>query len=319
MGTNIGLPGGQKPIRPLKNRDVGMEWNIIRTFFSKLLEALRLEPSASNRERVDAPGNRKSEAFTVHCEGIPIRGRVYFPTARPDRLYPVVILCHGIPGSGAERPSDDPGYEGMASEFTSLGTAAAVFNFRGCGDSGGNFAMMGWVRDLEGVLDTVINLPHIDKTRVILLGFSGGGAAATCASSENADVYGLAIVGTPAHFRLFEDKPETIIEDFRKRGIIRDPDFPPDVTAWMDEFDRIEPRRWIAQFEGRYVLIVHGDADELIPVEHAKELYAAAPAGISELVILPGGVHRLRLDPRCIALLKDWVSKILGWKGATRT
>jgi fermentation-respiration switch protein FrsA (DUF1100 family) len=59
---------------------------------------------------------------------------------------------------------------------------------------------------------------------------------------------------------------------------------------------------------------VHGDADELIPAGHAQELFDAAPRGITELSIIPGGEHRLRLDHRCIDLLSDWFLKVLGWR-----
>jgi pimeloyl-ACP methyl ester carboxylesterase len=202
----------------------------------------------------------------------------------------------------------------LAKLFTAEGLAVAIFNFRGCGDSGGNFDMMGWSRDLGAVLDKVLNTMFIDPTRVMLLGFSGGGAAAIHVAADNPDVYSLAVVGTPAHFEIFEEEPESIIANFRKRGIIRDADFPPDLNRWLEGFREIEPRKWISYFKGKHLLIVHGDADELIPVEHAHELFERAPSGISKLSIIAGGVHRLRLDPRCTEILKDWFLETLGWR-----
>jgi pimeloyl-ACP methyl ester carboxylesterase len=290
-----------------------MELNLIRVFFGKLLDALRIKPRAAAIGASDAPEHRRKEAFQVVCDGITIRGRVFFPVAGPSKQFPVVIICHGIPGSGAERPPDDPGYDGLAEEFASKGLAAVIFNFRGCGDSGGNFDMAGWTRDLETVLDKVLNTPYIDPTRAIIVGFSGGGAAATYVAADNPHVYGLAIVGTPASFEIFERDPDKIIADFRKRGIIRDESFPPDVKAWLHGFEEIEPRRWIAHFKGKYLLIVHGDADELVPVEQADEIFERAPAGIAQISVIPDGVHRLRLDPRCIQILEKWFFQALGW------
>jgi pimeloyl-ACP methyl ester carboxylesterase len=223
-------------------------------------------------------------------------------------------MCHGIPGAGQARPADDPGYDGLAADFTALGVAVAFFNFRGCGESEGNFEMLGWARDLESVLDKVLNTPYIDPTRVLVLGFSGGGAAAIRVAAENRRIYSLAVVGTPAHFGIFEKDQDEVISDFRDRGIIRDSDFPPDEGRWMHSFEEIEPRRWAAHFKGTHLLVVHGDADELVPVEHAHEIFRAAPAGIAEESIISGGVHRLRLDPRCIQALQDWVLRTLGWK-----
>jgi uncharacterized protein len=290
-----------------------MELNLIRIFFGKLLDALRIKSRGGGAGPSDAPGDRRKEPFQVVCDGITIRGRLFFPVESPSKQYPVVVICHGIPGSGAERPPDDPGYDGLAEEFASKGLAAVIFNFRGCGDSGGNFDMMGWTRDLETVLDRVLNTPYIDPTRLMIVGFSGGGAAAIYVAADNPNIYGLAVVGTPAHFQIFEKDPSEIIEDFRKRGIIRDPAFPPDVNGWLHGFEEIEPRRWIAYFKGQHLLIVQGDSDELIPLEHAHEMFDRSPAGIAQISVIPGGVHRLRLDPRCINIIEEWFLRILGW------
>ncbi|MBI4966448.1 MAG: alpha/beta fold hydrolase [Desulfomonile tiedjei] len=290
-----------------------MELNLIRVFFGKLLDALRIKSRPGATAVSDALKDRRQDAFQAVCEGITIRGRTFFPVAKPSRQYPVVIICHGIPGSGAQRPPDDPGYDGLAEELASKGLVAVIFNFRGCGDSGGNFDMMGWARDLETVVDRVLNTPYIDPTRIVVLGFSGGGAAAIYAAADNPQIFGLAVVGTPADFKIFEADPDKIIADFRKRGIIRDPAFPPDVKNWVHGFEAIEPCRWIAHFKGKHLLIVHGDADELIPLEQAYELFERAPAGLAQVFVIPEGVHRLRLDQRCIDILEKWFSQILGW------
>lgn len=290
-----------------------MESQLIRTMFRKLLEALRFNKAPAQREIAYSSESRRKEAFIVDVDGLKIRGDIFFPVARPSRLYPALIICHGIPGSGAPRPAGDPGYEGLADDFASLGIIAVIFNFRGCGNSDGNFEMMGWARDLEAVLDRILNTPYVDPTRMMLLGFSGGGAAAIKVAADSPDVYSLAVVGTPSDFGTFEKDPDEIIVDFKKRGIIRDPKFPADVNHWMDEFRQVEPRRLITHFKGKHILIVHGDEDELIPVGQAQELFTRAPAGMAELSIIPGGVHRLRLDPRCVDILKDWFLKTLGW------
>gem|GEM_PF-85290 len=290
-----------------------MEGNLIRTLFGKLIDALRFRRPSPQTES-DSPRDRMKQAFSVVSDGITIRGRIFFPVAEPCKMYPGLIICHGIPGSGDPRPSDDPGYEAIAEEFASLGIAAVIFNFRGCGDSGGDFEMMGWTRDLEAVVGKILDTPFIDPTRVSLLGFSGGGAAAIRVAADNSDIYGLAAIGTPAHFDIFDEDPSEIVSDFKERGIIKDPGFPPDIDRWTRSFVEIEPRRWIGHFEGKRVLIVHGDQDELIPVEHAHELFERAPAGVAKISVIPGGVHRLRLDPRCNEIVKKWLLEGLGWK-----
>ncbi len=291
-----------------------MEFNVIRVMFNKLMEALRMGKTPESFSHVDPVGSRGVEPFSLLSDGVKLRGSIFFPVNRPNMQYPAIIICHGIPGSGTPRPADDPGYEGLAQDFTSIGFAAVIFNFRGCGESGGDFDMMGWSRDLKAILDKIVNTPFIDPTRIILIGFSGGGAAAIHVAADNPNVYGLAVVGTPSDFEIFKKDSSSIIRDFKVRGIIRDPNFPADPEKWIKNFSEIEPKKWIAFFKGKSLLIMHGDNDELIPLEQAKELYSHAPAGIARLEIIPGGSHRLRLDKRCLDALKTWSLESLGWK-----
>ncbi len=291
-----------------------MEANLLKILIEKLLSTLRIDDAATRRAQVDPASDRMEKPFSTVSDGMKIRGTIFFPIARPSRLYPALIVCHGIPGAGIARPENDPGYEALAREFAALGVVVVIFNFRGCGESEGDFDMKGWTHDLEAVVDPVLNTPHLDPTRLLVLGFSGGGAAAIEVASHHSGIYALAVVGTPAHFRIFEKDKDEIIADFRERGIIRHPDFPRDPDKWMASFEEVEPLRWVAHFRGNNLFIVHGDQDELIPVEHAHELLERAPAGRARLSIIPGGFHRLRLDPTCIAVLKDWVLDTLGWR-----
>jgi acetyl esterase/lipase len=64
-------------------------------------------------------------------------------------------------------------------------------------------------------------------------------------------------------------------------------------------------------------LIVHGDADRLVPVSHGERMYAALQAaGVeSELVIIPGGDHGFtRAEDRARAeeLMVAWFDRLLG-------
>jgi len=257
-------------------------------------------------ETMSSPRDRRTTSFSVISDGIAIRGRFFFPAKPPSERHPALIICHGVPGSVTARSHDDPGYEALAEEFASLGMVAVFFNFRGCGDSEGDFDMLGWARDLDRVLEQTLNNPGIDASRLLVLGFSGGGAAAVYVASHNPKINSMAVVGTPATFRIFETAPEDIVQDFRNRGIIRNQGFPEDLNRWAEGFGEIEPQKWISRFRGKRLLIVHGGEDELIPVEHARELFARAPSGTAELFVVPGGKHRLRLDSRCTTKLKEW-------------
>lgn len=291
-----------------------MELNLIKLMFGKLLQALRFDKPQPKDFGIQAVNDREVEHFFLKSDGLTIRGKIMFPGAKPSMQYPALIICHGIPGSGTPRASDDPGYDSLLDRFSGIGLAAVFFNFRGCGDSEGDFDMMGWTRDLRAVVDKVANTPHIDPTRINLLGFSGGAAAAINVSADNSNIFALASVCSPATFEIFEKDPNDILDDFRERGLIKSIDFPKDVNQWMNSFKEVQPEKWIGFFKGKSLLIVHGDADELIPLSQAEELYKKAPAGVKELEIIHCGEHRLRTNPECLQILEDWFIKTMGWK-----
>ncbi len=58
----------------------------------------------------------------------------------------------------------------------------------------------------------------------------------------------------------------------------------------------------------RPLLVVHGTDDDVVPVSDARALVDAA-GGPVELRILVGAGHRLRHDPRAVAILLGWMDR----------
>jgi putative redox protein len=58
----------------------------------------------------------------------------------------------------------------------------------------------------------------------------------------------------------------------------------------------------------RPLLIVHGGDDAVVPVVEARALDDAAD-GRGELRVLSGAGHRLRHDPRAVAVLLGWLER----------
>jgi len=85
--------------------------------------------------------------ISLQSEGLKLKGEVYFPYSQDWEPSPALCLCHGIPGGGPPDPND-PGYPALAERFSQSGFITAIFNFRGTGDSEGNFDIAGWTRDL---------------------------------------------------------------------------------------------------------------------------------------------------------------------------
>ena len=224
--------------------------------------------------------------LSFEVDQIKIYGQLYLPGS--ESRYPVVIICHGIP-SGMPKDPDDRGYPALAEKICSTGIAAITFCFRGTGTSEGNFDIIGWSRDLSGVIDYIWLQPDLDCSRIALLGFSAGGAVAICVGAQEKSVAAVAACASPADFDSLIKKPEESIEYFRKIGIIRDKNFPEFDGDWADNFKIVDPMYYVPEISPRPLLLVHGNQDDVVNVEHARRLYDKAKEP-KKLVILENAV-----------------------------
>ncbi len=243
-------------------------------------------------------------AVRLRSDGLQLVCRVHVP--RGDKAFPVLCVCHGIPG--APHNPQDKGYAALAQEFCRAGFLTVIFNFRGTGESQGNLDITGWSADLLTVIDFVCSVEEADESRLSLLGFSAGAAVSIYVAAQDTRVSSLAACACPADFG-FLASPETApstIQHFRDVGLIRDDRFPLSNEAWIDGFRAISPVQWIDRISPRPLLLVHGDADELVPLEHAHRLYRQAKEP-KELVVIPGARHRLRLEQKAMAAVLRWL------------
>ena len=243
--------------------------------------------------------------FKLQLDGNIIKGRIFFPAPKRGKKRGVVILCHGIPG--ARRKSGDPGYPHLAEILSEVGFASVVFNFRGAGESTGNFDIMGWVHDLREVLNYAGSaLPSL--SRLVLFGFSAGGAVSVYVSRNDPRVTDLILCGCPANFDsiLSENTSDDFLQHARNIGIIKDPSFPSNKSRWKNNFKAVQPEQWISQIRSTPKLILHGDNDDVVPVEHAYRLYKKA-CQPKELIVIKEGGHQLRLNNQAIHAALSWL------------
>jgi len=246
----------------------------------------------------------EKRVFALDVEGFNIVGQVYIPEG--EGACPVLCLCHGIP-RGIRDPSD-PGYPLLAQNFCDAGFLTLIFNFRGTGDSGGNFDILGWTRDLEAVVDYVYNMKEVDSSRIFLMGFSGGAVAAVYVASKDPRVSHLVTCACPAQFRDSQhpERAKALVEHFRSIQTIRDEDFPPSLEQWFASFSQVRPIDQIERITPRPLLIIHGSKDDVVEPSQAWALYDKAGEP-KEMLMVPEAGHRLRVEEEAMAGALKWL------------
>jgi len=139
----------------------------------------------------------------------------------------------------------------MLEELRAHGFAVLGFDYRGYGAStGGPTTTSGAIRDIESVYQHVVHTLGIPPSRLVLYGRSVGGGPATDVAAR-LPAAGLVLEST-----------------FTSAFVVM-------TRVPLLPFDRFPNLRHIRQVHAP-VLVIHGTADEVIPVSHGRRLYEAA-------------------------------------------
>jgi fermentation-respiration switch protein FrsA (DUF1100 family) len=245
---------------------------------------------------------------TVESDGLALPAHLARPPLSAGRGRKCgLVLCHGFPvlPSGARHSGE--GYPEFAARLANeAGWAVLTFTFRGAGASEGDFSLAGWLADLRAAVDRLA--VEEDVGGVWLAGFSTGGALALCGAAEDERVRGVAALAAPADFGDWAADPRRFLDECRRVGLVRTPGFPPDVDAWARQLKEVRPLALVAKVPPRPLLLVHGSDDQVVPLSDARAL-ADAAEGHCELRVVTSAGHRLRHDPRAVALLLGWLHR----------
>jgi uncharacterized protein len=222
-------------------------------------------------------------------------------------LAAAVVLCHGFPLGADAAESTGDSLPALADRLaTESGRRVVAGCFRGIGLSDGDFSLDGWFEDLRAFVTHGAGL--VSGGGVWLVGFGTGGALALCLAADDERVRGVACFGSPATFADWAQDVDGMLDFSRRVGVVRRPDYPSDVGLWADGFTALRPDQASAALGPRPVLIVHGVDDDEVPLSDARVL-ADAVGRSAELRVIGGAGHRLRADPRAVALLVGWLER----------
>ncbi|HCB34638.1 MAG TPA: hypothetical protein DEP66_04590 [Acidimicrobiaceae bacterium] len=234
-------------------------------------------------------------AYTVR----PVHGATDKFAGRPG---PAVVLCHGFPSM--QRP-DVPNrtYRHFAERIArTQGWTVLAVSLRGCGGSEGDFSLVGWIDDVCRSVDRVVD---DGCSGVWLVGSTTGGSLAMLAAARDPRVCGVAAMAPRADFDDWAADPRRFLEHCRALGVVKSPGFPPSHSAWIRELRQNRALDAVGALGERPLLILHGVEDRQVPFADAQELAARHPG--TELRLISGADHRIRHDPRAIAVLLGWL------------
>jgi uncharacterized protein len=191
-----------------------------------------------------------------------------------------VLLCHGNAGNVGDRVLH-------AALLSEAGFDVLLFDYRGYGRSTGRPSEDGTGRDAAAARAALLDRPGVDPARLVYLGESLGAAVALA----------LALDHPPAGLVL--QSAFTSIRDMARRHY----PFVPRALV-PDAYRSLEG---IGELHAP-LLVVHGEDDDIVPLLHGEELYAAAPEP-KQLEVLRGVGHN-----DLIALAGEaWAGAIASW------
>ena len=205
-------------------------------------------------------------------QGQQINGILHAPTSH-DAPCPAVAFFHGFTGTKVEPHRI---FVKTARELAAIGFYVLRFDFRGCGDSEGDFTEMtigGEVSDAIKSIDVLTAMPGVDPERIGILGLSMGGCVAAFVSGQDARVKST-VMWAP----LSDDPPDRKNEILERVKNTPTPEemalLNPNIVgkAFYEELPKISPSETIQAFTGA-LLVIHGSGDDVVPVSHGKRYY----------------------------------------------
>ena len=236
------------------------------------LQAMILEPAAT------AGASRRGQVVRAALRAARI------PEAH-NKIRGTLILLHGF---NARKEHMLP----FAERMTAAGFCCVLYDSRGHGDSGGEYATFGAreTDDLRRIIDAArAQAGEVGLGPLGLLGYSMGGAVALQSQPGLPEVKALASIAA------FSDFQEVIRGQATRKWHGLGTPLLPLVrweTQWRAGFDPwdIRPQDAARQLSCP-LFLAHGGADALVPVSQIHQLAGAAGAQVREVMVIPEGNH----------------------------
>lgn len=229
----------------------------------------------------------------------------------PAQRYPLVIDIHGGPNSWY-----GPAFSNVQQALASAGFAVVFSNPRGSGSYGREFTqqvLRDWggedYLDLMAVVDKTIEQPWIDRERLGVYGYSYGGFMTSWIIGHT-DRFDGAVIGAPVVDLVSFYGTADIGYFFGPEQMGGRPDENPEEYRFRSPITYLTKDRKIPP-----VLILHGEADERVPIGQGEQLFMTLQQNGAEVefVRYPDGSHSSLTRIGYPAHRKDFLERLVGW------
>ena len=249
------------------------------------------------------------------CGGQQVVGMLHLPDRRSGRA-PAVVFLHGFTGHKAEAHQL---FVKCARGLPPQGMAGLRFDFRGSGDSGGDFSRMtiaGELRDAKAAVHFARQLRAVDPARIGVVGMSMGGLVASLLLGRDPRIRAAVLWCPVAHpdgllkTRMTPESRRALarhgVVDYGGYAVGR---------AFIEDLPRQRPLEAIARTRAP-VLLIQGDNDDTVPVGSSRD-YEQALRKAGRFVrreIIAGADHTfssLAWEQPVFQLTVDWLRQHL--------
>jgi 2,6-dihydroxypseudooxynicotine hydrolase len=255
----------------------------------------RLHRRQAELYRCAAPHLRPpAEPIELALDGAPLHG--YLRRPAPEGRFGLVVLLPGLESTKEQFSTYEPYF---------LERGAATLSFEGPGQGEARLELPYrdeiYGRAVEELAHAIPRLPGVDPERLVVLGTSFGGYLALRHATAFAGVRGVIDIAGPYDLRGLAQLNPVVQDGFVHFTGASDGAEAADLLADVTLDGRL------ASIDAP-VLVVHGGADRVIPVEHAHRIVAAL-GGRAQLHLEPDGSHSCNnLYTRIRPLVADWAA-----------
>jgi uncharacterized protein len=234
------------------------------------------------------------EPIVLENHGQKIFGIIHRPIQTPK--YPALLMCHGL---GGQKSGKYRLYVALAVKLAENGIAALRIDFRGSGDSEGEFSEMtldGEVSDALKGLDFLLRDPCVDSSKVGLFGRSVGGAVAVMAARRSGQAKSLVVWAPIFSGNQWIDKwntlhTQTLSETHRTEMMRINGQVPG--YAFFQQLFSLRMEEELVALDKTAMLHIHGEKDAQVAIEHADQYMRLRQKslGQTKFIRLPNSDH----------------------------